>query len=124
MAKRLSKERKDEETVIVTQAERIIKKFGSAQKLNEALKMIGCGRRITAIYRWTYAREKGGTGGIIPSSVLFDILQAGRKVGIELTSEDLDIRPVVMKLTIDQKKKEKYRNNRQALAGPNTQRQT
>lgn len=78
---------------MITQAERILNKFGGPLKLAKALKEIGCAKSITQIYKWTYKREKGGTNGIIPNAALFDIVQAAKAKGIVLTSEDLDFRP-------------------------------
>lgn len=81
------------EVKMITQAERILKKFGGHMKLAKALKDIGCPKSITQIYKWTYDRSKGGTNGVIPNVALFDIVQAAKAKGIVLTSEDLDFRP-------------------------------
>jgi hypothetical protein len=110
MAVRISKLKKDEETMIVSQAERIIKKFGGVPNLQAALSAIGCPRSKSIIYRWTYTRENGGTNGLIPSAVLFDIVVAGRKLGIELSSEDLDIRPTVKVFTARERSSERLRD--------------
>lgn len=106
MAVRISKTEKDEETMVISQAERIIRKFGSVEKLHEALTKIGCPRSRSVIYRWTYTRANGGTNGLIPNAILFDIVVAGRKLGIELTSEDLDIRPTIKVFTARERAKE------------------
>lgn len=86
---------KETEEILVTQADRIIKKFGGVLKLGIALKNVGCGRSISTIHKWTYPREKGGTGGQIPTAILFDILQAAKLAKVKLTDEDLDFRPRV-----------------------------
>lgn len=75
-----------------TQAQRIIDKFGNAYKLSQALKRAGVNRNANAIYKWTYSREKGGTGGLIPTKAVAEILSAARLEGILLTQEDLDPR--------------------------------
>lgn len=87
------------EEIKVTQADRIIKKFGGAIKLGLALKKIGCGRSLSSIHKWTYPKEKGGTNGLIPNAVLFDIVQAAKVAGIKLTDEDLDFRPRIEVIT-------------------------
>lgn len=76
-----------------TQAERIIKKFGGARRLAEALKAIERPYHHTTIYKWTYPKEVKGTGGIIPTAALPDVVMAARAAGILLSSEDLDPRP-------------------------------
>jgi hypothetical protein len=85
---------KDEE-IIVTQAERIIERFGGVRNLIDALENIGIKRDLTNIYRWTYSKEKGGTGGLVPTTALIDVIAAARKEGVFLTQEDLDPRSSV-----------------------------
>jgi hypothetical protein len=77
----------------MTQACRIIKKFGGAEALAEALSNVGLERSKHNVYRWTYPREKGGTGGVIPTPSLPHVLLAARNEGILITREDLDPRP-------------------------------
>lgn len=69
------------------QAQRIIDKFGGAPRLAMAL---NCD--VSAIYKWNYEKEKGGTSGLVPSSTMPDVMNAAEILGIELTSEDLDPR--------------------------------
>ncbi|MFV1504987.1 hypothetical protein VWY03_05005 [Phaeobacter sp. JH20_09] len=45
------------------------------------------GRHEVNVRRWTYAKEKGGTGGLIPSDVQQKLLAEARKLGIELRPE-------------------------------------
>lgn len=45
------------------------------------------GRNIAQVYRWTYAKEKGGTGGLIPADVQLKLMEAARAKGIPLTPE-------------------------------------
>lgn len=83
----------------LTQAERVIRKFGGVRPLLNAL--IECGRKRTrtTIYKWTYATEAGGTGGLIPPRALNDVLHAAKLVGIKFSQEDLDPRPQRVQLS-------------------------
>lgn len=71
----------------LTQAERILKKFGGARRLAEILTLTGKMKTPSTIYRWTYSREKGGTGGLVPTSAWPDILVAARYAGIVLEDD-------------------------------------
>lgn len=71
------------------QAERVMAKFGGAQRLVEAMKRIGCDYNVASLYKWTYPRPKG-RGGIIPGSAWADVLAAARNEGISLSPEDKD----------------------------------
>ena len=79
-----------------SQAERIIAKFGSPYRLSLLIDQHTMHRRSPSqIYRWTYPREKGGTGGIVPSFVLFNIVMpVARLEGIFLTPADLHMGPL------------------------------
>lgn len=66
-----------------SQANRVIKKFGGPYRLAE---LLDCAP--STIYRWTYPRPRG-TGGLIPSSMLPEVLLAAELAGIKLTSKDL-----------------------------------
>lgn len=81
------------ETIEITQAERIIKKFGGEKRLAEALSAIGKPKSLSQIYRWKYTRENQGCNGVIPTASLLDIIEAARIEGVLLTQKDLDIRP-------------------------------
>jgi len=70
------------------QAERIIQKFGGPIPMAEALSAVGYNKRVTAIYKWTHDRDKGGAGGMIPNSVHAIIRRAARLQGILLTPAD------------------------------------
>ena len=74
----------------MTPAEKIIRKFGGAYRLSEALAALGpeCYRRPSTIYRWTYPKEKRGTDGRIPTRDVDLIKAAARGVGVYLTTED------------------------------------
>lgn len=45
------------------------------------------GRCETRVRRWTYPREKGGTGGLIPSDAQVVLLRGARARGIDLRPE-------------------------------------
>lgn len=79
------------------QAQRILLKFGGPYELQRLLRLAGTYRSVPAIYRWMYPKDKGGSGGIIPSSFLVIISDVARLAGIVLTSEDLDPRPTLRK---------------------------
>ncbi|TXG77606.1 hypothetical protein E6Q11_02435 [Candidatus Dojkabacteria bacterium] len=84
----------------ITQAERIIRKFGGAQRLAKLLELTGEPISAPTIYRWTYPRRDGGTNGLIPPDSLIKVLKAARFDGLLLTSQDLDPRPSVVKETV------------------------
>lgn len=65
-------------------AERAIEKFGGFEQLAEAL-----GRHPISIRKWTYGRDKGGTGGLIPTSIQGQVLAEARKRGLNLKAADL-----------------------------------
>jgi hypothetical protein len=74
-----------------TQAERVFAKFGGVARLCHALEELGPEHRRgrVTIHKWNMPKEKGGTGGLIPSSALKSILLAAKAEGIVLTAEDL-----------------------------------
>lgn len=74
----------------LTQSERIIKKFGGAYQLAEALRLSDPNTKIraAAVYRWTYPTSKGGTGGLIPNRMWRPIILAARLNGVLLLAED------------------------------------
>ena len=66
----------------LSQAQRVLRLFGGARKLASLLLIVGKPRDPSNLYRWTYSREKGGTGGLVPTSAWADILLAARLEGI------------------------------------------
>lgn len=77
-----------------TQAGRIIKKFGNARRLASTMaKVTGEPCSPSRIYRWMHPREKGGTGGLIPSSAIEAVMQCARYEGIVLSPDELFPRP-------------------------------
>ncbi|SFJ68745.1 helix-turn-helix domain-containing protein [Methylobacterium brachiatum] len=66
-----------------TPAEKIIAKFDGARSLAHAI-----GVKPSAVYRWTYPRERGGTGGYVPTAHIPKIKDAADLLGVVLTAED------------------------------------
>lgn len=64
-------------------AERIIKKCGGPTVVAGI-----CGVHVTRVYRWTYDRERGGTGGIIPTRHQNRLLIGAMQQGIDLSPAD------------------------------------
>jgi hypothetical protein len=85
------------EECALTQAQRVIAKFGGPRALARALKENGTPRDPATIYRWTYPSHTNGRGGIIPKNAWGDILAVARIQGVLLTAEDLDPRPTIVK---------------------------
>lgn len=79
-----------------TQAFRIAARFGGFPALHRALVALGDERNrrrsISCIYRWNLPRSTGGTGGVVPTRNMPDIIQAARAEGISLTPDDMDPR--------------------------------
>lgn len=46
------------------------------------------GRHKSNVARWTYGKERGGTGGLIPSDAQLTLLRGARERGIDLRPED------------------------------------
>lgn len=74
-----------------SQAEKVLAKFGGARSLARALQRLDPKkhRDPASIYKWTYPRNKGGTGGLIPGYALGAVLEAARVEGILLSPDDL-----------------------------------
>lgn len=68
---------------MVNIASRIIQKFGGAPVVAG---IVATDR--TAVYKWTYPKERGGCDGLIPSRYHSLLLHAAREKGIELTPSD------------------------------------
>ena len=67
----------------MTQAERIIKRFSGAYALAEMI-----GYTPAAVYKWTYPKAKGGTGGLVPTGAVPKILAAAKRERIRILLED------------------------------------
>lgn len=78
------------------QAAHIINRFGGARSLSRALALVGEHRDPSTIYKWTYPKSetngRGGTGGVIPSSVWSAIIRAAHVDGIVLTTADFEVK--------------------------------
>lgn len=70
------------------QAFKIIQKFGGAPMFCRTLNRNGHDIQLATIYRWTYAADKGGTDGIIPSKWVEPIQATAMMEGVELTDAD------------------------------------
>ncbi|MEW5008316.1 MAG: amino-acid N-acetyltransferase [Cycloclasticus sp.] len=57
----------------------IIEQFGGIKALAKAIN-----KDPATIYRWTYAKHKGGTGGLIPTSANNRICEAARRLNIDI----------------------------------------
>jgi len=57
----------------------IIEQFGGAKALAKAIN-----KDPATVYRWTYAKNKGGTGGLIPSSALHKVRDAANSLNITI----------------------------------------
>lgn len=64
-------------------AERILRKLGGPRNVAQML-----GTSPQAIYKWTYPREYGGTGGLIPHRRQLELMIVAKQRGIVLTPED------------------------------------
>ena len=67
-----------------TVAERIIKKFKGGE--SEIAELLGCD--ISRVYRWTYPKNRGGTGGTIPQKRQVELLQKAPLKGVSLSPAD------------------------------------
>jgi hypothetical protein len=66
-----------------TPAEHVIRKCGGHQAVAE---MIGVD--VTRVYRWTYSKDRGGTGGFIPARHQRALLEKAKAAGKNLKPED------------------------------------
>lgn len=67
----------------LTPARTVIAKLGG-----EAAVASIAGTAITAPYRWQAPKERGGTGGVIPTRHQKNLLEYARGAGIDLTPGD------------------------------------
>lgn len=81
----------------MSQADRILAKFGGPTRLAYILQSLGIkARGQSTIARWRYPKSKGGTGGRIPNQAWPLVFAAARAEGIVITAEDLDPRELPM----------------------------
>lgn len=62
---------------------RVINKCGGVRNVSLML-----GISPKTIYKWTYRREYGGTGGLIPHRRQLELMVAAKQHGIDLGPED------------------------------------
>jgi hypothetical protein len=67
----------------MTPAERIIDKFKGEANVAKA-----AGVDISRVHRWRYSKERGGTGGVIPTRHQQTLLDKARESGIDLAPAD------------------------------------
>ena len=51
-------------------------------------------RDPSCVYRWSYPKDKGGTGGVIPRRALAALSNEARNLGILMLPSDFDPRPL------------------------------
>ena len=64
-------------------AKRIIDKCGGHKAVAEMT-----GTSLTNVYRWTYPKENGGTGGLIPAKYQAPLLASAKERGVDLNASD------------------------------------
>ncbi len=64
-------------------AQKVIKKFGGVRVLAEAI-----GMQTPGVYKWTYEKERGGTGGLIPSDKQVEVVAAAKRLNVDLSASD------------------------------------
>jgi hypothetical protein len=67
----------------MTQASRIIDKFGGKAAFQEQFKISD-----SRLYRWLIPEAKGGTGGRIPAKHQQQLLDLAREQGVDLKPDD------------------------------------
>jgi len=64
-------------------AQNIIKKCGGVSAVADMLSV-----STVTVHRWTYPKERGGTGGLVPTKQQGALLEAARAHGIDLRPDD------------------------------------
>lgn len=64
-------------------ATKVIEKIGGPKAVADIL-----GVDVSRVYRWTYPKSRGGTGGLIPAKHQSDLLIAARAKGLSLKPSD------------------------------------
>lgn len=72
-----------------TAADHVIEKCGGFKQVSEWLDL-----DLSAVYRFTYPRERGGTDGVIPARHQAMLLQKARENGVDLRPDDFFVSPV------------------------------
>jgi len=77
---------------VTSQAQRLFEKFGGAARLAEAMIRHGNIKSRVTVYKWDYPKERGGTGGIIPTAQWPAIARIARIEGLHIPSTLIDPR--------------------------------
>ncbi len=64
-------------------AEMVIAKCGGVKRVAEI-----CGRSESAVYKWTYPKDRAGRGGVVPHEDAEKLLKAAKKGIVPVTPED------------------------------------
>lgn len=64
-------------------ATNVIRKCGGPQAVSAM-----AGVNVSNVHRWTYPKERGGTGGVVPAKHQHTLLKKAREAGIELSPDD------------------------------------
>jgi hypothetical protein len=64
-------------------ASTIIKRFGGIAAVADMLKL-----NRTSVLRWTHPRERGGTGGLVPTKHQADLMAKARERGVAIKPAD------------------------------------
>lgn len=73
----------ENEQQVAPVAARIIKKAGGAIRVAKI-----CGRSEASVHKWKWSKEKGGTGGLVPSNCAQRLMSAARRGEISITASD------------------------------------
>jgi hypothetical protein len=64
-------------------AKRVVAKCGGARRVSEIT-----GRAIVTVHKWSLPRERGGTGGLIPTDMQVKLMDAALRGEVDLTPAD------------------------------------
>ncbi len=64
-------------------ASRVIAKCGGVSRTARL-----CGRAPVSVHKWRHTREKGGTGGLVPTEAAQALMAAAQRGEVDLTSDD------------------------------------
>lgn len=92
-AEGLAMNEQEHESIKLSQAERVIVKFGGPKAMADLLRELdtfsGTKWSASTVYRWLYPRSKNGTNGIIPQDKMEIIKRVARYCGVHITEDDL-----------------------------------
>lgn len=69
--------------MVASPAARVIEKCGGVDRVAKIV-----GRTPGSVYKWRWPKEKGGTGGLIPTDAQTKIWDAALRGEVDLTRED------------------------------------